>query len=596
MVTENQPKGYYLRANKSKALPIHHIFFDTETWEEKGEVFSYHNLRLGVACYWRRGVNGRVYTPQWITFKTADEFWNFVFRYVHRKQTLYLIAHNIAFDFAVVHGFDAMKQRGGSLDFVYTNGSTVIVKYSTPFGKVVLLDSMNWFKVPLRELGKSIGREKMSVDFATVNDEDLEVYCRNDVAILLNAMQHWYKFLDEHDLGRFGNTIASQAMHAFRHRFMGDKKILVHKDEAVTELERRAYHGGRCSVFQRGLVQNTIYKLDINSAYPYVMRNYPYPIKLLFHTTRCTIEELEKYAATRCVIADVTVNTNEPVYPYRMEDRTIYPIGVFRAYLSTEEVVYALKHGHIQDVHAVAVYEKAYIFTEYVDYFYNLRVRYTREGNTTYRYLTKLFLNSLYGKFGQRKRTFVKLTDTDHVFDDVDMVYDTKTGECYHLFRWGDALFKEVDEGETEISFPAIAAHVTANTRLYLWNLIKTAGLENVYYCDTDSILCNATGHVNLYQHISPDELGKLKIEDVYTDGEFLAPKVYRLNDEWKRKGIPPHAKEVDPLTFEYTEFPSLRTLGHKPEEKTYFTRKITKKITATIKGYIGLNALTGIF
>lgn len=286
MVTEYPPKGYYLRANKSKALPIHHIFFDTETWEEKGEVFSYHNLRLGVACYWRRGVNGRVYTPQWITFKTADEFWNFVFQYVHRKQTLYLIAHNIAFDFAVVRGFDAMKQRGGSLDFVYTNGTTVIVKYSTPFGKVVLLDSMNWFKVPLRELGRSIGHEKLSVDFATVNNEDLEIYCRNDVAILLNAMQHWYKFLDEHDLGRFGNTIASQAMHAFRHRFMGDTKILVHNNKSVSELERRAYHGGRCNVFQRGVVQNTIYKLDINSAYPYVMRNYPYPIKLLFHTVR----------------------------------------------------------------------------------------------------------------------------------------------------------------------------------------------------------------------------------------------------------------------------------------------------------------------
>ena len=109
-------------------------------------------------------------------------------------------------------------------------------------------------------------------------------------------------------------------------------------------------------------------------------------------------------------------------------------------------------------------------------------------------------MNSLYGKFGQRGRRYEELEDTYDM--DVKSWTDVThpEGIVTHYRQFGGIIQAFKDEGESTHSFPAIAAHVSAEARMELWSIINEAGRDNVFYCDTDSVLVNEDGYKNLGQ------------------------------------------------------------------------------------------------
>lgn len=75
----------------------------------------------------------------------------------------------------------------------------------------------------------------------------------------------------------------------------------------------------------------------------------------------------------------------------------------------------------------------------------------------------------------------------------------------------------------------AIASAVTAYARIHMTEFKNNLSLPNLYY--TDSLYFDGPLPDNF---ISPNILGKLKLEGIYDQALFLAPKVYALknNDE----------------------------------------------------------------
>jgi len=310
----------------------------------------------------------------------------------------------------------------------------------------------------------------------------ISTYCHRDVEILKEMFCRWLEFLYAHDLGNFRFTLAGQAFTAFRHRFM-KHDIYIHDNKQILQLERDAYRGGRTEAFRLGRLPGVIYYLDVNSLYPYVMRNFEYPVRLIRWGDKLTKNQLKYYLQSYCVIAHVKIRTEEPAFGMRME-RLVFPTGTFCVTLCTEELKYAFEHDMIEEIYQYAVYQKANIFQEYVDFFYSLKEQYTREQNPVFRSISKLFLNSLYGKFGQKQENIEFLTDVDDDSVEVSDYINADTGEQGQIIQFANRMyFRKKGEDEAFDSFPAIAAEVTANARMHLWRLMQKAGRENVYYC-----------------------------------------------------------------------------------------------------------------
>ena len=151
-------KPHYLKPNAANERPSHHLFFDVEstvTPQPGGE--STHKLRLGWAGFWRCRSGEAPQPVQYIPFTTDAEFWDIVERHNHPKTTLVLVAHNIGYDFGVLHGFAELEARGYSLTRIYMKGMTNLLTFKAPGRTLKLIDNGCWFHGSLADLGEAIG-------------------------------------------------------------------------------------------------------------------------------------------------------------------------------------------------------------------------------------------------------------------------------------------------------------------------------------------------------------------------------------------------------------------------------------------------------
>lgn len=553
---------HYLKENKTSGYPREFIFFDTETFmspaETKGEYE--HTLRLGVACYLQLRDDRTTDTEVWLDFYDLDTFWDFVFSHARPKQRLLLMAHNLDFDAEVTGLFGRMESESFLPKKIILDFGRHIWRFAEDRRTILCLDTLNYFHSSLKTLGESLGITKLDMPEIESNNQTWLTYCRRDVEILKVAMISWLKFLAEHDLGNFGYTLASQAFNAFRHRFM-PCPIGVHTNQKATGLERASYRGGWVECHQLGELTNGPYHLlDINSQYPYVMNEYEYPVNLKGTCSNPSLEEVDVLLHTYCLTARCLLQTDEPCYGIKHDNRLIFPVGTFEAYLCTEEIRYALQHDHLLKVFDLAIHAKAPIFSDYVAFFYQARQDFTTSHQEAYAYNCKILLNSLYGKFGQR------VDEWEEVGRDETKQYDSWSeiraeDNSLHSYRIiNHIVYHRTGISEGYNSYVAIASEVTANARLLLHKLKTQAGHSNVFYTDTDSLLVNDTGLKRLNRYLHPSSLGKLKLEKTIERAVIRNVKDYELGDRIKHKGVRATAIKISDNV--YRQFQSVNIKG----------------------------------
>jgi len=555
-----------LKTCKARNAFTHIIFFDTECWIYPiyGDV-ELHEFRMACGEYVRRDRKQEIER-----FYTKDpfEFWKWVDSKAKKKSTLYVIAHNADYDVRLSKGFSSLLKLGYKL-----NGTPIIEsqRYIVKFKNeeknksIVIIDSFNWFKTSVEKMGEMIGYPKVkpTEDFSKWNEVPewkMKEYCFGDVEILRRFVLNFIDWWTSEDMGAFGFTIASCAFNAYRHRFMKEKIEVGGKNEIV-KFERQAYRGGRCEVFYIGYVDD-IYYLDVNSMYPFVMKEFEYPVRrygeIIYNPDlKWFFDIMKQYL----VIAKVLIQITKPVIgvkrfldPSWSGYRLIFPVGRFWATLTSPEIELAMKYGKVLKVEKLQRYEKGKPFVEFIDYFYNKRLEAKAKGQDIYQYFYKTVMNSLYGKFGQRKQKFEEVGETDQW--GVERHPMIVNGELRRLtiYKFGGKQYIQAPDYEEGYNTNVpIAAYVTAYARCYLTELIAKAGWENVHYCDTDSLVVNYEGYQNLKDLVSSRELGKLKLEETGWM-EIKGAKNYVLNGKEKLKGIKKDAEMIK-VNREYIEY-----------------------------------------
>jgi len=553
-------RAHWLARNKSSRRPEAILFLDTEASIKRvGDRREVHTFRLAVGCFCTYSPDDGLQPQEWRDLARSEDLWDWVDTLSEGYKELLVIAHNIDYDSRIVRAFISLPQRGWSPDYLITARTCSLYIWKRGKKKILLADNMNWFNATLAQLGQNVGLPKLEVDFETVTDEALAVYCRRDVEILVKWWQRWLAFLDEHDLGNFGITISKQAFNAFKHKFL-KAEIGIHNHSTAMALERDAYHGGRVECFRVGkLPPGTYYKVDVNSLYPAMMRWYPMPTKLVAVRKGASLEGLDYLLHDHCVIAEVVLEARSPIYVKELAGRNVYPTGSFFTTLTTPELEMALINNEVKGIGRVAVYEQGDIFSEYVDYFYDLKRRHREQGDGVNARLSKMFLNSLPGKLGQRgyKQKVVGEAPIDEVW--AEQYWDVDTQERYFVYCFGGVVIEQRAKGEPYDSFPAIPAHIDAYGRVYMWSLIQAAGRENTYYIDTDCLLVNEDGYRNLAGVMDPGALGMLKLEGTAEDVEIFAKKDYRFGAKHVVKGVKSNAVELDDHIFEQWHFTTIK-------------------------------------
>jgi len=583
-MNKEKSRAHAIKELESGIMPRKMIFVDTETAQNpEGDNTIYQDLRLGVALYWEYRPERKNDTRETFRFQDAEIFWEYVISKIHKNGKVFIFAHNAVFDMVVLQHIRWLEYFGYRTEFVFDKGTTFIAKWIKDNSSIEILNTANWFQGSVARWGAELDLPKLTMPDDAEDDEKWFVYCERDAEVLLELVKWYIEFLSDNNLGPWRFTIASQAFAAYRHRFM-PQRISVPDVPKETELARNAYKGGRTECFKVGRYSDgPYYKIDVNSMYPYVMSTKRYPVNLYCVGQSLSDEQIVYQRQRRGIIAHCTVTTDKPFFVESSTGRNVYPIGTFDTYLTTEEFYMAYDNGWLRRMHSYALYNMAPLFKDYVDYFYGLKVQYTKEGKRLQRAFAKLYLNSLYGKFGQRGYE-------DEVVGELAIsglgtwfAYDTVTNEHYLYRQLGHTLIRSKQTGEAYNAFCAIAAHVTANARLVLYKAIEKVGREHAYYSDTDSIIVDAEGYARMADELDDSRLGAWGVEAISDEVEIVAAKHYFFDHKWTMKGIRKTAEKIGESTYVQEQWPGLNTILKSGTER-YFNKVTTKTLSPEIK------------
>lgn len=538
-----------------ETFPRKLLIFDTESF--RGNVVNgteVQSFRLCVSHYIELNDSLDINREEWYQTKTTEAFADYVELMTRKDQSLYIYAHNIKFDLQLSGLLTRLLEHNWEIKTFTMDDPPTFIKLHNGRKTIILVDTFNYWQTSISEMGKQLGLPKLSMPENEADDKVMFIYCKRDVEVLSNYLLSYFHFLQDNDLCGCGLTLASQAMRSYRHRFM-QNSIILHNDPLATQLERSGYSGGRVEAYYLGqLPEQTYYKLDVNSMYPYVMSENLYPVELKGVSNDVSIERVRAIMRTNYVIVDCTVETNVPAYAVKSENKLVFPVGIFRTVLHHIDVMRAIRLGEIKQVHQIAIYRQAKIFTSYVDFFYRQKLQASIDHNEVIRHQAKIMLNSLYGKFGQTNIESHLIDNFSNIPFGRIVGYSETLGKRVETVYLGSKLQISTKGGESAYSFPAIAGAVTAYARNYLWTLIEIAGRENTFYTDTDSLVTNAAGFQRLQAYIDNNRLGMLKVEGQTTYFYIYGLKDYVYGAEKKHKGIPHNAVEIASGEWQYQQ------------------------------------------
>lgn len=467
---------------------------------------------------------------------------------------------------------------GGKFDWHYIlpwvelhNPMTVINGRLSKFfiGDCEFRDSYNILPVPLREFNKDdfdyTILEKEVRDIPE-NRRKIERYLKNDCVYLYDAVMNFTRQYGQ------GLTIAGSALKVW-------KKITKTKTPETNvkffDKFSKYYYGGRVQVFESGVVNEPFKVIDINSAYPYAMKhnhawgnNYTTTTEL--PKTRAYIER--SFITLKCV--------SKGALPWRDDKKALqFPDDdVEREYMVTGwEYLAGIDTGTITDVEIIKVitFNDSINFSEYVDHFYKLKEESKDKDHAQYIF-AKLFLNSLYGKFGSNPQSYEEFK----IIEQSNIYIEEQEGWRPNM-PVGKNMIVSRDLPEENHTFyqVATAASITGFVRAMMWRSI--CACDGVLYCDTDSIFARDVSSMEL----DPVKLGAWDIEAECNYGAFCGKKLYAVKTnkgKWKKasKGAKLEPEQIVEIAEKNKE------ILYKPENPSYSIKSgirfVNRKIRMT--------------
>lgn len=417
--------------------------------------------------------------------------------------------------------------------FLNINGSIVFTM--TVRGKrFYLRDSFLHLSRSLKKLCQSFDVKHSKKDFDVekwiknnypITDE-LKTYLYYDCVSLYELLEKYFSIVGEPKL-----TIASTAFDiCCKSTYQGVELEKLTRNFLTTDEEdfiRDSYRGGRTEVFKR-YTNDSLFHYDVNSLYPYVMRNRDYPYgkhRKIIGNDKC------KQAIDSGYLGVIKCHINAPdiQYPYlcvHHDDKLLFPCGNWCGNITSIEYQKALKLGYkIDIIEGIFYAKKGMLFKNFVDKFYEIKCNSTGAKRET----AKLILNSAYGKYGQRREFDEYITFEEIIDKGLDISDFEKVNEKFYRSKTIKYTNRKIN--------PVIATFVTAYARDYLYSGIETV-IQNggiVYYVDTDSIFTDVAlpGHM-----VDDKKLGYWALEDIADRCIFVAPKQYQYYDAEKQRYI----------------------------------------------------------
>lgn len=386
---------------------------------------------------------------------------------------------------------------------------------------IELRDSLKIYNMGVEEIAKSFGfkEQKLEIDYNAKREKDHKltdkeiIYLKHDVVIIAKAIRFML------DKGYEKLTAASNALNFYKELIGGHEEFRkIFPKLLCDRFIRKAYKGGFTYVSPniKGKEVGEGIVLDANSMYPWAMKFNKFPYGEPEYFTGKYEEDAEydlyfqSFSCSFYLKKDKipTVQDKSSKFRWLPTEYIRDSDGIIMDFVMTNiDMKLFFEHYEVDDLTFTGGYKfksKYGLFNEYIDYWYEQKRIAKSEGNKGMYLLSKLMLNSLYGKFASKIEGYSKIPYIGN-----DGVLHLKLGSLE----------------EREPVYIPVGCFVTAYARD---KIIRSAQkcYNRFMYADTDSL--HLLGK-EIPEGLEIDEykLGAWKIEGEFKKAKYLRAKTY---------------------------------------------------------------------
>lgn len=555
-MTRQSGRAHYVTPNHQTRVPRAFLYLDTEAHRVRDGRREVQTFRLGVCAFdaMRKDRSGWK-EREWVSADTTDGLWAWITDRCRRKARTVLVAHNLAYDLRISNAFEHLPELGwtfiaGRVDdgqawFIWRHGDRTLC----------MVDSTSWVPVSLERLGALCGLGKLPLPDEDDSHEAWLGRCRRDVEILADVWRRLMCWVESDDLGNWKLSGAGQSWAAYRHRFM-DSRLLVHEDDDARDAERAASHTGRCEAWQHGqLTAGPYTEWDFHCAYATIGRDCLVPIKLAGELSNPTLVNVLTASLQRAVLVECEVTTDVPILPYRGPQGISWPTGTFATTIWSNELDAALACGAIVDVRRAWVYRRAPALQHFCAWILDALEGRRGDVDPVVRVALKHWSRAFIGRTAARWSRWEVCGHRDQLDVSLGNVFEVDTDERYAMMQLGHQLIRQVGQPDNPHAMGAILSWVMAEARVRLWNVMGVAGLGNVAYVDTDSVITSTDGSARLRRA----GIEGLRVKGEWSTIEIRGPRQIIPGAKLRAAGVPKNAVRTGPDTWEGEVWSGLR-------------------------------------
>lgn len=543
--------AHYLRRLVAARWPRRMIYLDAEAYHLPGGRFLF---MVAAAIADDRDTAGELaagYTDSAdAVLEDAGAVWEWIDHRCGRGETR-VWTHGLEFDLAVTRARRHLARLGWEAERFAIRDHAGWWRWRKPGGRLlVLCDSAGFLgNAGLEQVARDLGAEQAPRPSSPLDREGWVRRARGDVWIMREAVRRLLEWQAGEGGGGPMLTGSAQGMALYRRRFLPERELLVHDDQAAGDAERDATWAGRCEAWRWGRVDGPLEEWDYEQCYPRLAA-LGVPVCL----SRASRRPGEGY--TR--LARVEATTALPVAPMDGGDRgVVYPVGRFETTLWEPELELLEETGGGYRVLEEWWYRlgdplsawSAWVCDQALDH-----------PSPLVRRVAKQWSRTVIGSFGLRYQAWVPFSDDPGLEATGDTIAVVPMGvggaESSLLYLAGQVYERgELEEGDN--AMPQVQGYVWSLARVALWRAMVRAGLEHVVYVDTDSLIVTAEGARRLARWRLPGGGPRLRLKGRYSWIDVYGSRRLIIGDQAEDAGSPRvsglkrGARQVAPATWE---------------------------------------------
>jgi hypothetical protein len=572
---------HWLKTGRKTWAPPALYVLDTETRTVTDGDTEIEQLRLWCAAIiGRTNVGVRTHEWGWTQGRTAAGLAASIDRASRLHPTLWLFAHNLAFDLVTTQAPLALIADGWEVGDFALSSDTPWMRMHNGKRSLTLVDSVSWLPASIKDIGRLIGHRKPPLPTQHASERVWLRRCRADVAILaraLLAMMDWH----EREGGGFWSVTGTATAWGHMRRRLPDQAFLIDPAIESQTRDRAALFGGRRSVWRVGTFRGRRYlEIDLVAAYPTVAGVLPVPTRRVETFDTVPLDHAIWADPRYGLLAECRVRTTVPRYPFRHGDATWYPTGEFDTTLAGPELARARQRGELAWVGAGELHRVAPVLADWSKWI--LAQRFDRDTDTpdVVRLAAKVWARTVIGRFGSHSWTRTELGPAPGDGWHYEPGVNAATGLPAGTVDLGGRRWLVMQDEGAENAYPAVTAWVESAIRDRLATVIEMIGEGAILTAHTDGLIVAesilgtpaANGAV-----VAPNKITgaartrwvlaevsaavaplRLVVKRSATNVSVLGPAHVRFGAQRKLSGIPADADEPAPGVFGFRAWPSL--------------------------------------